>query len=171
PAAEAMLPVFATIALTPAYTGRPPSFASENCGVRAALTSTTPTWSSPDDTTPCTPSTNRLSRTGPDQSAAARSDRGCLNPALNSDTFGVLAAYTVPAEPVAQLVGIDAASVRNESQFGDGAARPTQEIDRVDAGNPVALIAGAMSSADAMFWNTPTPAWITACGGRAEPGA
>jgi hypothetical protein len=76
----------------------------------------------------------------------------------NSDTFGALAAYTVPSEPPAHALGIDVGSVRNEPQSGNGAAAPTHEIERVDVGKPVALIAGATNSADEMFWKIPNPA-------------
>jgi hypothetical protein len=73
-------------------------------------------------------------------------------------TLGAAVENTVPAEPFAHAVGIAAASVRNELQSGKGAADPMHAIDCVDAGRPVALIAGATNSADATFWKTPTPA-------------
>src|SRR5512142_1376532 len=100
---------------------------------------------------PCTPSTNRSSSTGPDQSAAPRNERGCLKRASNSVTLGTPAAYTVPVEPSAQSVGIEPGSVKNDSQRGNGAAAPTQVIACVEAGSPVAFSAGAPRSDDAMF--------------------
>ena len=102
---------------------------------------------------------------------APRRERGWRNRLSNIVTLGAPVENTVPAEPSAQATGIELGSVRKESQSGNGTAPPTHAIVCVDAGRPVALITGAMSRAGAMFWNIPTPAWITAWGGRADPGA
>ena len=54
---------------------------------------------------------------------------------------------------------------------GMGGLEVARHLSALEAGRPVAITAGPMSCDGAMFWNIPIPAWMTARGGRAAPGA
>src|SRR5690242_13787425 len=91
--------------------------------------------------TPCSPSTNRLSSTGLDQSVAVRSERGCSKFRSNAYTLGATFEKMLPVLPSVHAPGTLAGLLEYDAQSGIGAVGPTQEIVRVDVGRPVCATA------------------------------
>src|SRR6478672_2043945 len=100
------------------------------------------------ENTPWSPSTNRLSSRGLDQSAAVRNERGCSNPRSNASTLGAAVEKMPPVLPSAHAAGALVGLPAYELQSGTGAAGPTHAIVRVDVGNPVCATASESRFAD-----------------------
>ena len=87
--------------------------------------------------TPWSPSTNLLSSTGLDQSAAVRNERGCSKRRSNANTLGERFEKMLPVLPSAHAPGTVVELVEYDAQSGIGAVGPMQVIVRVDVGSPV----------------------------------